>query len=134
MRSYAFFLVLAACSSSSSGPTKPVDAGSDVQDAGQDTAPPYEPPPPPLWLSVVGAGGTFAQTFDDKTWATRTIADRALYSVTCVGNLRGWAAGERGYVAHTEDGGASWALQAPHLGADLRAIRFGTPTIGVVAG
>jgi photosystem II stability/assembly factor-like uncharacterized protein len=68
------------------------------------------------------------------TWTSRSIADRALYGVACHGNLRGWAAGAGGYVAHTEDGGAKWAPQVSHLARDLRTIQFGTPMLGVVAG
>ena len=56
------------------------------------------------WQAAVGDEGTFVQTFDGKTWATRTLTPMDLYSVTCVGNMDGWAAGENGYVARTRDG------------------------------
>jgi photosystem II stability/assembly factor-like uncharacterized protein len=86
------------------------------------------------WLSFVGQSGLFGQTFDHVKWSTREIARTDLYSVTCVGNLRGWAAGANGYIAHTEDGGATWTAQDGHTQASLRSIRFGTPTLGIVAG
>jgi photosystem II stability/assembly factor-like uncharacterized protein len=82
----------------------------------------------------VGGGGYFGQTFDDVSWAGRTVASVTLYSVACADNVHGWAAGQAGYVAYTADGGQTWAVQAPHLTGDLRAINFGWSTRGVVAG
>jgi len=91
-------------------------------------------PPPAGWMAAVGGQGTFAQTFDGSTWTTRSIAVQDLYSVTCVGNLDGWAAGAGGTVAHTIDGGWAWAIQDAHTSADVRSIRFGTATLGLLAG
>jgi photosystem II stability/assembly factor-like uncharacterized protein len=82
----------------------------------------------------VGGAGTLTQTFDEVSWATRSIASRDLYAVTCVGNYDGWAAGEGGLVAHTFDGGQTWSSQDAHTSASLRAIRFGTAMLGLVAG
>ena len=31
-------------------------------------------PPPVAWKAAVGAYGTFAQTFDDVSWSTRTLS------------------------------------------------------------
>ena len=91
-------------------------------------------PVPVQWKSVVGLGGFFGQTFDDQSWAGRSIAPVALYSVACADNTHGWASGQGGYVAYTEDGGQTWAVQSSHLASDLRAINFGWSTRGVVAG
>ena len=54
--------------------------------------------------------------------------------MTCVGNLLGWSSGASGFVAHTTDGGQTWAEQASGLTADLRTIRFGTSGLGLVGG
>ena len=78
--------------------------------------------------------GEFVQTFDGVSWSTASLTDRDLYAVACVGNLDGWAAGQNGAVAHTVDGGRSWTWQDAHTMASLRAIRFGTASLGVVAG
>jgi photosystem II stability/assembly factor-like uncharacterized protein len=64
----------------------------------------------------------------------RQIANESLNGVACHGNLLGWAAGSSGFVAHTVDGGQSWATQTSHLGGELRAIHFGSTVLGVVAG
>src|SRR5512140_1307214 len=101
------------CSSSSSG-SGGSDAGADAADAGASTTADasdgavaqnpddagddsggtgINPPPPPGpvgWRSVVGAGGFFGQTYDDRIWTGRTAFDRTLFAVTCWGNLRGW--------------------------------------------
>jgi photosystem II stability/assembly factor-like uncharacterized protein len=86
------------------------------------------------WRSAVGARGVFAQTFDGVTWRSRAVTQGALYSVACVGNWVGWTAGEHGFLAHTLDGGATWTTQDAHVGAALRAVRFGDTMNGVVAG
>ena len=106
-----------ACSNSSPAPA-PSDGGS----------------PPSGWRSAVGAGGVFAQTFDDVTWRTRTVAPGALRGVACVGNLAGWVAGDGGFVAHTDDGGVTWSAEDAHVTETLHTIRFGTRSIGVIAG
>ena len=62
------------------------------------------------------------------------MAPVTLFSVACADNTHGWASGQGGYVAYTEDGGQTWALQSSHLASDLRAINFGWSTHGVVAG
>jgi photosystem II stability/assembly factor-like uncharacterized protein len=98
------------------------------------TTKPPPPPPPVQWKSVVGSGGFFGQTFDDQSWAARSIANVTLYSVACADNTHGWASGAGGYIAHTADGGQTWALQTSNLARDLRAINFGWSTRGVVAG
>jgi photosystem II stability/assembly factor-like uncharacterized protein len=110
-----------ACDNSKPSPQPPAGDGSI-------------PLPPLRWAAAVGAAGTFAQTFDDVSWATRVIAARALYSVTCVGNYDGWAAGEGGAIAHTVDGGQTWTWQDGRTSISLRAIRFGTAMLGLVVG
>lgn len=92
------------------------------------------------WRAVVGSAGLFGQTFDDARWATRHL-DAArldgvgLLAVACYGNLDGWAVGDGGTIAHTTDGGQTWAAQDAHLGAaSLRAVRFADPMHGIVAG
>jgi photosystem II stability/assembly factor-like uncharacterized protein len=85
-------------------------------------------------MAFVGNGGLFGQTFDETNWSTRVVVSQNLASVTCVGNLDGWVAGAGGLVAHTTDGGQTWALQTSGVSADLNAIRFGTLDFGVAAG
>jgi photosystem II stability/assembly factor-like uncharacterized protein len=127
------------CSSSDGGdqktPPGSSDGGSGTTggDGGTSTTP-TPTTPPAGWRSAVGLGGIFAQTFDEVSWQTRVVAPGDLYAVACSGNLRGWAAGTGGFVAHTEDGGQTWSPQATHLSSTLRAIRFGDASLGVVAG
>jgi photosystem II stability/assembly factor-like uncharacterized protein len=89
---------------------------------------------PVNWKSFVGGTGVFGQTFDDQTWSVKTITNGTIFSVTCSGNQHGWASGEQGWIAHTDDGGQSWSTQSSQVGASLRAIRFGSLTMGVAAG
>jgi photosystem II stability/assembly factor-like uncharacterized protein len=106
-----------ACSSSSSPPPPPTDGGGTS-----------------AWHAAVGAGGVLTQTFDDATWSSRVVAPGALRAVACVGNLHGWAAGDAGFVARTDDGGSHWSVEDAHTTVALRAIRFATTSLGVVAG
>jgi len=78
--------------------------------------------------------GTFAQTFNATSWTARSVTTGDLYAVACVDNMHGWTAGAGGAVAHTSDGGQSWTWQDAHTWVSLRAIRFGTTTLGVLAG
>lgn len=110
----ALWSVLSACNSSS-GPSG--DGGSSGR-----------------WAAAVGAAGTFAQTFDDVSWSSRSIAPGDLYAVACVGNQYGWASGAGGTIAHTTDGGQTWVMQDAHTSTTLRAVRFATQQTGVVAG
>jgi len=89
---------------------------------------------PTGWRAAVGAGGLFAQTFDDPAWTARQVTSGALYSVACVGDSAGWVSGANGFVAHTLDGGATWSTQDTHVHAALYSVRFGTLANGVVAG
>jgi photosystem II stability/assembly factor-like uncharacterized protein len=109
-----------ACSEDKPTPTKDAD--------GAVVSGPVE------WRAVVGLGGLVGQTFDEHSWSVRTPLDADLFAVTCVGNLHGWAAGARGTVAHTDDGGATWVLQKTPFRVPLRAIRFHDLANGIVAG
>ncbi len=94
-------------------------------------------PPSTAWRAAVGAGGTLVQTFDDHGWSARLVPGIAavdLLGVACVGNTDGWAVGSRGAVAHTLDGGFSWAAQDAHTVSTLRAIRFADASHGLLAG
>src|SRR5580693_4354172 len=115
-----------ACSGDTSKPSPPSSNDGSTQ------APP--PPPPVRWRAAVGKAGAFAQTFDDVSWVTRSIAAQDLYAVTCVGNDDGWAVGAAGAVTHTLDGGRTWNWQDAHTTSALRAIRFGSATLGLLAG
>jgi photosystem II stability/assembly factor-like uncharacterized protein len=86
------------------------------------------------WNAAVGMGGTLVQTFDQRTWVSRSVLDADLYGVACVGNLDGWAVGANGTVAHTTNGGGAWSLQTSHLVATLRSVRFADALHGVIAG
>jgi photosystem II stability/assembly factor-like uncharacterized protein len=88
----------------------------------------------PAWHAVVGNGGFFGQTFDGSSWKGATIASSPLYSVACKDNAEGWASGGGGFVAHTTNGGGTWAVEDSQLTGDLLAINFGWSTTGLVAG
>src|SRR5262249_39727951 len=90
--------------------------------------------PPVGWRAAVGLGGVMVQTFDEATWESRVVSSGDLFAVACIGNLRGWAAGAGGAIAHTEDGGRTWAAETSHLTTTLRAIRFRDASFGIVAG
>ncbi len=113
-------IVLTACGDSSPGPA---DSGGTGNDGG-----------PSGWRAAVGAGGLIDQTFDDRVWNAHIAFDVDLYAVTCVGNMKGWAAGANGTIAHTEDGGQSWSKQASHTTANLRGVRFADAMRGVLVG
>ncbi|HWL85974.1 MAG TPA: YCF48-related protein, partial [Polyangiaceae bacterium] len=68
------------------------------------------------------------------TWSSKSVGAAPLYSVACLGNIKGWVAGAAGLVTHTEDGGATWTNEDSHLTADLLTVRFGASDLGVVAG
>ncbi len=123
------------CSSSTAPTPAPTPTGDGGGGGGEGGTPTKQPPDPPSgWRAVVGAGGAFVQTFDERTWETRTVGTRDLEAVACVGNLMGWATGVEGLVMHTEDGGRTWASQNPGLARPLHAIRFGRLDLGLVAG
>ena len=90
--------------------------------------------PPPKWVSAVGVGGTFAQTFDEVSWQARSLGDPTLFGVACVGNDDGWAVGEHGTIGHTLDGGKSWSWQTSGVAVDLHGVRFGDAMHGVAVG
>lgn len=113
------FVAFGCSSSSTSAPPVTGDSGTVM---------------PVRWKAAVGAGGLVAQTFDDVTWTTRTVAPTNLYSVACFGNYVGWTVGAQGKIAHTEDGGKTWAWQTSGTSAALRAVRFGSGTLGLAAG
>jgi photosystem II stability/assembly factor-like uncharacterized protein len=129
-----------------SNPTPSDDAGAPASSDASAPTPTPTPKPTPTpptptptptptgWKSVVGGLGFFGQTFDDATWAGRSVAPVTLFSVACADNTHGWASGENGFVAHTTDGGQTWSLQTSNLASNLRAINFGWSTRGVVAG
>jgi photosystem II stability/assembly factor-like uncharacterized protein len=111
---------LAACGGQSNPPPAPQTTDGAVTVAG--------------WRAFVGSSGTFGQTFNGVTWSTRQIGPWDLFSVTCADNLHGWSAGSSGFIAHTIDGGGTWLQQTSGLTANLRAIKFGTATLGLVGG
>ena len=85
-------------------------------------------------MAIVGAKGLFGQTFNENTWSSSGVATVDLYSVSCVTMQSGWVAGGSGLVAHTIDGGWSFATQRTPFTTSLRAITFVSQTFGVVAG
>src|SRR5262249_25681681 len=143
---FALAFLFAACSSTSSPPTASDAGDSNAADSGDAGTKPHPQidaagidanmpdPGPSGWLSIVGKAGIYAQTFDDSSWSTRTVGPLDLYAVSCVGNEIGWVAGAGGAIAHTENGGRTWAAQASPFTTPLRAIRFATTLSGVVAG
>lgn len=79
---------------------------------------------PPGWNSVVGEKGLFLQSFDGTGFTARTLAAEDLLAVSCASHALGWAAGDRGLLARTEDAGATWTRLAVPAAAALRAVRF----------
>ncbi len=75
------------------------------------------------WKAAVGDEGAFVQTFDDVSWHERTLTNKDLHAVACVGNNDGWAVGEAGYVARTRDSGETWSEQQVNTDKTLRAVR-----------
>jgi photosystem II stability/assembly factor-like uncharacterized protein len=118
--------LMAACGSDDDKKPAPQDAGTGGKQG---------------WVAAVGDDGTFAQTFDDVLWHERTLTDRDLHAVACVGNNDGWAVGESGYVARSTDAGETWTEQHVATDKTLRAVRLSSQFsgaqgrfIGIVAG
>jgi photosystem II stability/assembly factor-like uncharacterized protein len=86
------------------------------------------------WLALVGGSGIFGQAYEGIPWSTSVVASVDLYSVSCVTNESGWVSGAGGYVAHTADGGWSFAIESTPFKSNLRAINFASQTLGVLAG
>lgn len=118
--------LMAACGSDDDKKPAPTDGGTGGKQG---------------WVAAVGDNGTFAQTFDDVQWHERTLTNRDLHAVACVGNNDGWAVGESGYVARSTDSGETWTEQHVATDQTLRAVRLTSQFsgaqgkfIGIVAG
>jgi len=127
-----------ACSGKSSdtktGTPAPTTTSTSTAPAGEGGTPKRPPSEPVGWRAAVGAGGVFVQTFDDRTWETRSAGEQDLYGVACVGNQLGWAVGAGGAIRHTIDGGRTWTPQESGVTSALRSVRFGATTFGVAVG
>ena len=90
------------------------------------------------WKAAVGDGGTIVETFDDASWDVHKVSDHNLRAVSCINNEIGWAAGSKGFIGHTIDGGWSWPAQASGVDAELYAISFAYDAdkheVGIAAG
>src|SRR5260370_23007721 len=110
--------VLVACSKGSPG-------GGSGGDGGPGT--------PTGWMST--SGGSFAATSDGLHFVQRSSpSTQDLFSIVCVGHQLGWAAGGRGTILSTSNGGASWRVLPTPTMASLRAIAFADPWHGVAVG
>ena len=76
------------------------------------------------WKAAVGDSGTIVETFDDASWDVHKVTDHDLRAVSCINNEIGWAAGSKGFIGHTIDGGWSWPAQDSGVDAELNAISF----------
>ena len=63
----------------------------------------------------------------------RALGDH-IYAVCFVNDKEGWAAGARGSVQHTLDGGLNWEKQLVKTNMSLLAISFCNSQVGWVAG
>jgi photosystem II stability/assembly factor-like uncharacterized protein len=116
---FSLAVILAGCSSSSPSPSP-----TPTSDGGGSTG----------WRAIVGEGGTFVHTFDEKEWTVRALGNVDLYGVSCIGNDVGWAVGAHGVIAHTEDGGRTWSWQSSGTTTTLRSVAFGDLQHGIAVG
>ncbi|MCH8557536.1 MAG: T9SS type A sorting domain-containing protein [Balneolia bacterium] len=78
------------------------------------------------------------QAFAQADWTPRTFEgiNMTLYDIHFVNDDLGWAAGERGTILHTSDGGETWSIQYQDENDELELtkIAFTSPSNGVAVG
>jgi photosystem II stability/assembly factor-like uncharacterized protein len=62
------------------------------------------------------------------------VTDANLWSLYCVGRDTGWAAGDRGTLLTTVNGGLTWTARTTGVGASLRAVAFADASVGLTVG
>ena len=62
------------------------------------------------------------------------LDDAGLHDVQMLGELQGWAVGDRGVIWQTSDGGQQWQLVPSPVDVELRGICFLTDRVGWVVG
>ena len=72
--------------------------------------------PFPSSLLITGDGG--------QSWERHDVLGGGVYQIEFVDRLRGWAIGQGGLVARSEDGGRSWDIQSIPIADDLHALSF----------
>ena len=83
----------------------------------------------------VGQGGDCMASAEGKLWSRiHAFTDRTLYGVSFGDANTGCVVGEGGFVASTEDGGATWRVGKPPVTEDLRGVSFGSRNVGVAVG
>jgi photosystem II stability/assembly factor-like uncharacterized protein len=75
----------------------------------------------------------FADPVDTPSMRTAMAAQRPLFAVAMAGT-RVVAAGERGHIVYSDDGGATWTQAAVPVSSDLVALSFPTPEKGWAVG
>ena len=82
---------------------------------------------------VFGQSAAF-QLNGDAAVATPLQDDANLHDVQFVGQKIGWAAGDRGTVWKTDDGGAKWEFVKTPVDCSLRSVCFLTNRVGWIVG
>jgi len=85
------------------------------------------------WLT--GQSATLLASYDGATFTERTAPVTGdLYALTCVGHLDGWAAGAKGAIIGTHDGGITWTEELSGVTTSLRALSFADKDHGLAVG
>lgn len=89
-------------------------------------------PAAPLWALAVAAAG-FVDPLDLAAERSALAAGTLLTGVSAMGG-RIVAAGQRGHVLWSEDGGASWEQGSVPVSTDLTSVRLASPWRGLAVG
>jgi photosystem II stability/assembly factor-like uncharacterized protein len=84
-------------------------------------------------ISVGNAGLSFRLNVNEQKWE-RLSYTAPLNSVYFIDAQQGWAAGERGMVLHTNDGGISWEFQQTDTLVQYNDVQFVNADVGWVVG
>jgi hypothetical protein len=87
-----------------------------------------------LSSTTVFGQATTLQLNGDTAVATPLQDDANLHDVQFVGQKIGWAAGDRGTVWKTADGGAAWEFVNTPVDCSLRSVCFLTNRVGWIVG
>jgi photosystem II stability/assembly factor-like uncharacterized protein len=83
---------------------------------------------------AVGDTGTIMK-YSGGGWSTKKSGGSIDWrSVSFVDSLRGWVAGDSGFVVRTTDGGTNWSYQWPGTSSNLRGVKFVDSAYGWVVG
>jgi hypothetical protein len=84
---------------------------------------------------AVGDDGVIVHTRNGQTWiAQQSDVDVDLHDVVFTDSDNGWAAGAKGTVLRTSDGGDTWVRERTSVTETLRALSFPTSSVGFAVG